>query len=451
MSESHFLRKLFDEFKAGGVRYAVMRNFAGLPWSTGGSDLDLLIGPEDRHRARSAVHRAIASMGAVVIGEVAWSQFLKVFVVGRPSTADEAPWGVRLDINVGVAFRGVDCVATDAVWDCVVEKDGVAVLPEPVAATLGVLKDLLNNETLNDRYLPGARLAFETDASTIDGVLAPLGTAALSVLRRVVRESSSGDAATCSRELRSAARAQALAHHPLRYCANLFARRASHVKRYFRPQGIVVVVMGPDGVGKSTVIEGLRDAFHAATHGAVEIQHLKPGLLPPLAALKGRSRVGSPLGVAPHASTPSGLLGSVARMAYYTLDYILGYWLRVRPAIARQPTIWIFDRYAFDMALDPRRFRIGPYPRLARAFVSICPKPHLVLCLTAPAGVVRGRKEELSPAEVERQLQSLSRFARMNSHAVLVSTDVPVPQAKARCVAAVTDFLAARARELERT
>ena len=61
----------------------------------------------------------------------------------------------------------------------------------------------------------------------------------------------------------------------------------------------------------------------------------------------------------PHESEPSGWIGSFFRLAYYTIDYVFGYWIKVRVSIAKQPCLFVFDRYFFDNIIDPRRSRLS--------------------------------------------------------------------------------------------
>jgi hypothetical protein len=41
--EGLFLQQLFERFNESGIRYAVMRNHEPLPFSAGGSDLDIIV------------------------------------------------------------------------------------------------------------------------------------------------------------------------------------------------------------------------------------------------------------------------------------------------------------------------------------------------------------------------------------------------------------------------
>jgi thymidylate kinase len=228
-----------------------------------------------------------------------------------------------------------------------------------------------------------------------------------------------------------------------------FSRRLRFVwskfHRYLAPSGAVLAVLGVDGSGKSTVINSIKPILDSATHNATFVHHLRPGLLPPLARLKGK--VESPPGpvLDPHGSTPSGIVGSLLRLTWLTLDYILGYWLRIRPIIARQPAIVIFDRYAYDMALDPRRFRLGLPGWVAGLFARLAPRPDLIICLHAAPEVIAQRKQELPLEETRRQLEALLSFAKSQPNAVLISTDGSIEEVRERVLRTLFNFFEKRA------
>ncbi|MEJ5366523.1 MAG: hypothetical protein WHS86_15620 [Desulfosoma sp.] len=243
-----------------------------------------------------------------------------------------------------------------------------------------------------------------------------------------------------SRRLRRHILWHAFRGSPIRYVVNRSHVFLSKVARMLRPPGLVLAVLGTDGSGKSTAISAMEPVLSHATHGAFHVKHLRPGLLPPLARFRGvRSEQPGPV-TDPHGSTPSGAVGSLVRVLYLLLDYILGYWILIRPQIAKQPAVFVFDRYAYDMALDPRRFRIGLPPKFFRRLIRLAPKPDLIFCLHAPVDVIASRKSELPREEIEKQIQDLKDFAEKERRAVLISTDGTVEQVRDRVLDALFRF-----------
>lgn len=441
--EELFLRTLFDTLQRAGLRYAVMRNYETLPVTAGGSDLDLLVGLRDGKEAIAAILRVVDRVGAVVIGQSSSLGFRKVFVAGRDDNGGW--WGLCIDVAFGLAYKGARLLLDDFA-DGVESHRGLAVLNPGLAGLLGVLKEILNNGSAPARYMDSARAAAADDWGRVERLLAPMGPSAVKALRSLLMAGVPGPCPAEASRLRSQLLRQAIRIDRRGYIRARFLFEISKFRRYLFPSGAMVAVLGVDGVGKSTVIEGIVPVLQEATHGACLVKHLRPGLLPPLSRLRGESRPQQGPVVDPHGSIPSGMLGSLMRVAWLLADYVLGYWLRVRPFVAKQPGIVVFDRYAYDMALDPRRFRIGLPPRVIAWFARLAPRPDLIICLHASSSVILGRKQELPEVEVRRQLDALRAFAARNPRAVLVSTEGSLREVRDRLLRILFDFLGRRER-----
>lgn len=423
--ESFFLKLLFAVMGARNIRYAVLRNYETLPYSVGGSDLDILVHPDDAVQATEIVFTAIEQAGGVPIGCVQTTGFLKVFALGSfaPDGTQWAWWGLRLDMSFGLTFEGAVSLLD---WPCDVKesRNGIVVLPHHLADVLGVLKELLHNDRLPERYLEGGQRAAQNNWEKVTVSLNPMGKAALELFREVLTSPPAPhDLAARCRAIRKALRRHSRGRAPVAYFARRLRFEWSKFRRYLAPSGAVFAVLGVDGSGKSTVVNSIKPVLDSATHNATFVRHLRPGLLPPLARLKGRIEPQDGPVLDPHGSPPSGFFGSLLRLTWLTVDYILGYWLTIRPIIARQPAIVIFDRYAYDMALDPRRFRIGLPGWVAGLFARLAPRPDLIICLHASPEVIAQRKQELPLEETRRQLEALLSFAKSQPNAVLISTD----------------------------
>lgn len=423
-NEDLFFYELFGTLNKKKIDYVVMRNYQTLPHSSGGSDLDLLITPKDEMAVREIVFESIEHANGVAIGCSSTFGFFKVFAFGHNQWVNDSWWGLRIDVNVGYAFKGISAINLENSFKFQTLHNNIKILEPGFAATLGVLKEVLNNGRIPERYQPDAALAVQKDWENLSLALAPLGEKGLALLRRMIlTESSKAHVVKQSRALRRALFIDAVRRSPIAFMRNRFLHEWAKVWRYLRPSGVIVVVLGTDGVGKSTIINAIKPVLEQATHGALEIRHLRPGLLPPLARLKGKQAVQIGPVLDPHGSTPSGTLGSLFRLTYLTLDYVLGYWLLLRPKIAKSPTVILFDRYCYDMMLDRRRFRLNINQRIIDWFMRWIPKPDIVLCLHADPDVILMRKQELPLAEVIRQVNALRELSQHESRAILVSTE----------------------------
>jgi thymidylate kinase len=216
-----------------------------------------------------------------------------------------------------------------------------------------------------------------------------------------------------------------------RYWAGDAARR---LRRWRRPTGVHLVLLGPDGAGKSTTLCGLRASL-APAFRRTAAHHLAPHAFrtPP---------AGLPV-TDPHGRTPRSLMGSLIKLVYWAVDYIVGYHLTIRPALART-TLVLFDRYLVDALVDPRRYRYGG-PRWAlEALWRAVPKPDLVVLLDAPTDVLRDRKQEVPAEEIDRQRQAYRALVEELPNGHLADAAQPLDQVVRAVERLILTFMAAR-------
>lgn len=205
-------------------------------------------------------------------------------------------------------------------------------------------------------------------------------------------------------------------------------------KRWSHPTGLWVVVLGPDGGGKSTLIGNLeRELKGAFRRNAVF--HLMPGLLR-------RQRNSGPI-TDPHGKPPRFLLASLLKLFYYLLDYNLGYWLKIRPALARS-TLVLFDRYYDDLLIDPKRYRYGGPLGLVRWLQRLIPRPDLFLMLDVPVEQLLERKQEVKRKELDRQVEAYRIFALETPNGHLLDGSLPSEVVARHAREIVLDFLQKR-------
>ena len=89
--EAYFLHKLFAALNASNIRYAVMRNHEPLPYSTGGSDLDIFVEPSDAQAAKELLLSVVHSVAGDIIGVVQTWNFFEAYIIG---SVHKKWWGV---------------------------------------------------------------------------------------------------------------------------------------------------------------------------------------------------------------------------------------------------------------------------------------------------------------------------------------------------------------------
>ncbi|MCW2797048.1 MAG: Thymidylate kinaselike protein [Nocardioides sp.] len=158
-------------------------------------------------------------------------------------------------------------------------------------------------------------------------------------------------------------------------------------------RGTYIWLVGPDGSGKSTLAAGV-DPDDS------EIVYWRASVLPMAKQLIGQS-MDSDVNSTPHARQPDRAARALARLLYYAVDNVLGYWFRVRPVVKTGRNI-IVDRGWADMTVDSRRYGFAS-PRLPRVLMRVLPRPDALVVVRVAARTAHERKPELSIEEIERQ------------------------------------------------
>lgn len=159
---------------------------------------------------------------------------------------------------------------------------------------------------------------------------------------------------------------------------------------------------GADGVGKSTVLRLLvPELVKRGGFTGYLFFHWKP--------VKSNLSYDAIPGDNPHdprGKAPRNPLASLVFLAHHWLDFQLGFWRFVRPAI-RAGWLVVADRYTYDVLLDPKRFRLKLPGWILRLFVRTIPRPDRAILLHADPPVIRARKPELTEQEIEAYQSAL--------------------------------------------
>lgn len=183
-------------------------------------------------------------------------------------------------------------------------------------------------------------------------------------------------------------------------------------------RGICLAVLGPDGSGKSTVLDGLALEL-APDFTAVQRHHFRPHT--------GRRGGFGPPATDPHGQLPRGRAASVGKLLCWFADYWTGYVASIRPGL-RAGALVLFDRYFDDVLVDPRRYRFRSPMRAARRLARSIPRPDLIVVLDAPVETLRERKREVTEEETTRQREAYVRLAVRMPEARVVDAGRPIEE-----------------------
>ncbi|MFI3296375.1 MAG: hypothetical protein R3Y59_01975 [bacterium] len=185
---------------------------------------------------------------------------------------------------------------------------------------------------------------------------------------------------------------------------------------------------GADGAGKSTVIDMIIQSFSSVYGKATESFHFRPtlfGNLGEVAHSVGMKKEVDREYSNPHRGKNSGFISSFLRLCYYSTDYILGYFIKVK-SHCRITKLIIFDRYYSDLIVDSRRslifLNMGFLYVWGKLFI---PKMRYNFLVTADSDIILSRKKELDKADIVSINKNMTYLSNKKGYYLIENNNTP--------------------------
>lgn len=182
---------------------------------------------------------------------------------------------------------------------------------------------------------------------------------------------------------------------------------------------MLIAFLGPDGSGKSTLIERLRGEM-SQFFSAVTCLHFRPAVLFPKSQPEGCT-------APPSRGKARGVLSSLVQQ----VGWLAEYWFYLAFRRRAGGRLVIFDRYYYDVLVDPGRYRYGGPRWLVRLLAHLIPRPDVCIVLEAPATLIRDRKQEAAIEELEQSLVRYRELVSQIPNAHLISSARPIDRVTA--------------------
>lgn len=379
------LLNTFFAFLNERVEYAVLRNWDGLPDRCESRDIDIVLQKKDYFAIRTGLFGLVEMSGWKVMTYLRSDRLITWVVASREGIVqwdfffDTSVFGIRL-LSAGQLLEGA------RVQEGTVP---VRIVSDRIAFLDKYLYDRAVGAAYPQKYA-AVRQAVEGDEE----------------VRRILRRLYGTDSPeACDKASSRKMLLHAFLNAPVANLGRFLRFEAWRLRNYFcSDTGFTVGFTGPDGSGKTTVIDLVLESLSKVFGKAHTLHHFRPtlfGNISDVAHSAGLKKEVDANYSDPHRGGRTGVLSSFLRLCYYTTDYLLGYWLKVK---SKTRITWLvfFDRYYTDIICDSRRTRIWlPLPFLyawGRVFV---PRLDYNILLTASADSILARKKELSRDEID--------------------------------------------------
>jgi thymidylate kinase len=371
------------------VPYAVLRNYESLPWENPSRDIDIIIRKNDFKKIRNGLIDMIKTAGWNIVIYLN-SDRLITFVCGivKENKVEMIQWDFFFNTSVyGILLMDANDFLEERIFN-------------------GELYHVSKSCEFLDKflYLKVLGQSYPEKYNDIKAIVTEDPTV-INKLKSIFYDKSVDKIDNISgNKLLMQALLVNLKKRPLRLVAGMSRFWVSYMRNYICSNtGFSIGFTGPDGAGKTTIIQLLHKKISPIFATAAVSYHFRPALLPNL------GEVAHDIGIKkdvdrdycnPHRSNKTGILSSSARLLYYSIDYIWGYFVRVKSQ-TRITRLVIFDRYYSDIICDSRRSRIYLNYKFLYWFGKVfIPSLNYNILLTADADIILARKQELDRKEI---------------------------------------------------
>ena len=164
-------------------------------------------------------------------------------------------------------------------------------------------------------------------------------------------------------------------------------------------RGLLVIVVGPDGAGKTSVASELIRTFD----GTARYFHFIP---PIIGKLEYEASLDMP--APPDKGRACGsILGGWLRLDRNFARYWIGYMRRIRPSL-RSGELVVGDRWGYGYLVQPHALKFYGPARLAALALRLMPKPDVVLNISGDPAVMFSRKQDLTIDQIRSESEAWS-------------------------------------------
>lgn len=383
---SSALTCVFDAFDRLALKYCLIHRYEGFPENIQ-SDIDCII--EDGITG-DRLFEILLSLEQIGSFRVVHRRDLCFVIAGRED--DGSHFFVRLDFSRDCIVKGINISPGSLLLENRRRCEGIYVPAIGVEFAVLLARAVIKRGLTSERLARLGHLWLERPTECKAATTLLFGARRSEELLAMIR-TAAPETVWIESRLRLEFALHLILQDPVTPLHEIARSIRGRLSRLFRPEGISIVLLGPDGAGKSSTIERvgprLMDVFSRWRCW---------GFVPSVARLLGRKPESTSQ---PHALAVRSSASSLLKVGFWAVYYLLSY-VALRAMMVRSSVI-IYDRHFLDVFVDTRRYRYGGPKWVLHMLWGCMPKPELVFLLDVPSDVVQMRKQEVPRAVTEEQ------------------------------------------------
>jgi thymidylate kinase len=425
------LSTICSRFTEDNIKYFILRNYEGLPYANPSKDVDIIVDPVYLKKAKNILKQVYQENKITYYFEVRFAYLHCCHGIDI-----NTKFGIHLDIIGSYVSKGSEIFTFDELYSYTENYNNFRVLNKYFEGVMVFIYKQFNYKPiLKEEYkeiIYNTHNAYPEFKNLISKLV---GNKLANNIFLEIEQKQFDRMLSYSKDLTKALRKYALKKQPFKtfkFTLHFFWEKLNRLVFFYRKHSKVFSVMAPDGAGKTTFLDALIEKIEFffvcdKKDNKCNLYHFRPNILPNLGEL------GEKAGIMeqdtdftnPQRAKPANKLSSLIRIAYYWLDYVIGFNILVRKDV-QYDKFSVFDRYSYDLLVDPGRTRLNLPMWLRKLFVKCMPHPKVVFYLDASPEIIFKRKQELTLKEITRQTTAYRKLAFSNKRFISLNANRPV-------------------------
>ena len=422
-NEKHgnILKEFFKQLNSESIKWFIVRGYEGLPDKNNSKDVDVIVEIGKEKKAAEILKKVFKVNGLEYLHKDKFGHI--TCYIGMSL---KKQMSIHIDLIEGYVSKGYEVFSFDELYKHVIKYNDLFVLDEYMNGVMLLVYKIFGYKRpmLKDSYIKEIKESFSKYEKEFKEIFDKLlGKELSKKIIEFIKNDNFEEILKLEPKFTKNIKKYTFYKRPLKtikYKIEFYCQKINRIIFNYRKYAKTFSVMAPDGTGKTTFLDNLIESlnFYYVNNpkdNRFHVYHFRPGLLPNLGEL------GEKAGIMeqdkdfenPHRSKPANPISSFLRCSYYVLDYIVGWQKCVRNDV-HYDRFSIFDRYCYDIIVDPLRTKLN-LPKFIRKFLTFfIPKPKIVFYLEASPDVILSRKKELTREEIVSQTAEYKNIVKTN-------------------------------------
>lgn len=424
--------ELIKNFHKAGIRYFILRNYEGLPNQNTSKDVDIIIDPMKIRRANDIIVEIYRQHGFThhYLVRFSWVYCWHAMdIINHQS--------IHIDLIAGYRMKGYEVFTFDELYAQTIEYKNFRVLNRYYEGLMVFIYKQFGykNPILKQEYKDIISYIYKTYPEFEKDLYKIIGRDVSAKIIEAIRIGNFDKMLGYTNVLSSRLKRYSFKKAPFGVSVRWILFYWFKFQRIMLCKSCYIKsfsVMAPDGAGKTTFLNALLDEidfYFTKETGYGHVYHFRPTILPNLGA------IGEKAGMmkqdknftTPHRAKPANKISSFIRLVYYWMDYVIG-WHLITPSDIQFDRFTIFDRYAYDIIVDPGRTRLNLPKWVRKIFVHLMPEPNISFYINVEPNEIYRRKQELELDEITRQVTEYKKLAASHKRIIILDGNRPVEE-----------------------